>query len=132
MEFVVDTSVIIAVIGNELEKAALIRHTTGAELLAPASCHWEIGNALSAMLRRRRITAAQARQAVEIYQRIPLRYVEIGLMQALEIASELGIYAYDAYVIACALNHKCALLTLDKGLRNAARRTGVDAPEVRT
>jgi len=52
MDIVVDTSVLIAVIANEPEKDRLIRQTTGADLLAPPSCHWEIGNAFSAMLRR--------------------------------------------------------------------------------
>jgi predicted nucleic acid-binding protein len=50
MEFVVDTSVIIAVIVNEPSKPALIRATQGVDLLAPSSVHWEIANAFSAML----------------------------------------------------------------------------------
>ncbi len=52
MDIVLDTSVIIAVIANEPEKRVLIRLTKGAELIAPQSVHWEIGNAFSAMLKR--------------------------------------------------------------------------------
>lgn len=130
MNFVVDTSVIIAVIANEPEKSDVIAHTLGAELFAPRSLHWEIGNAFSAMLKRSRITLEQAKAAVEIYEQIPLKMVDIGLSQALELASRLNIYAYDAYVIACALNQSCSLLTLDGGLSYAAKAAGVNVLEV--
>ena len=43
MDIVIDTSAIIAVIANEPEKPSLIRLTSGADLIAPASVHLEIG-----------------------------------------------------------------------------------------
>jgi len=49
MELVVDTSAIIAVLVREPLRAALIDVTAGADLLAPPSVHWEVGNAFSAM-----------------------------------------------------------------------------------
>jgi hypothetical protein len=58
MDIVVDTSALIAVIANEPEKPTLVELTSGADLIAPGSVHFEIGNAFSAMLRRRRITPA--------------------------------------------------------------------------
>jgi predicted nucleic acid-binding protein len=48
------------------------------------------------------------------------------LESALEIAEESGIYAYDAYVIACAEKYRCPLLTLDRGLDRAAVEAGVE------
>jgi predicted nucleic acid-binding protein len=130
MDIVVDTSVIIAVIANEPEKDRLIMQTTGADLLAPPSCHWEVGNAFSAMLRRGRITLEQAQDAVEAYREIPVRFIDVDLAQAVELADRLGIYAYDAYVIACALNQRCAIISLDRGLVTAARSAGADVLEV--
>ena len=56
MKIVIDTSVIIAVITNEPHRESLLQATLGAELLAPPSVHWEIGNAFSAMLKRNKIT----------------------------------------------------------------------------
>ena len=99
MDIVVDTSVVIAVIANEPVKEALVELTTGADLIAPHSVHWEVGNALSAMLRRERIKIEQAIQAVQIYQQIPIRFVDVELEETLKIAAALGIYAYDAYLI---------------------------------
>ena len=60
MEIVVDTSAIIAVIVGEPQRQTLIELTAGADLIAPPSVHWEIGNALSAMLRRGRVSLGSA------------------------------------------------------------------------
>lgn len=130
MELVIDTSAIIAVLIRESHRAALIEVTAGSDLLAPPSVHWEIGNAFSAMFKRRRLTLRQAHRALEAYRRIPIRFSEVGLGQALEVSTSLDIYAYDAYVIACALQHRCALLSLDRGLVEAAARAGIATMEV--
>lgn len=124
-EIAVDTSVIIAVIANGPEKPALIARTTGATLLAPASLPWEVGNAFSAMLKRQRITLGQALRALQAYQQIALRLVDVELAEALELSDQFGIYAYDAYVLRCALRLRVPLLTLDQGLAAAAKRAGV-------
>lgn len=131
MNLVVDTSVIIAVIANEPEKPALIAATQGFDLVAPKSMHWEIGNAFSAMLKRDRIVFEQAEAAIEIYGQIPLNLIDVELKQALELASRLKVYAYDAYVIATALNESCELITLDSGLAYAAKVVGVSVVEVK-
>lgn len=130
MELIVDTSVIIAVIANEPEKAALIAATQGFDLVAPLSLHWEIGNAFSAMMKRNRITLQEAETAIEIYRQIPLHFVDVSLKQSLELSHRLKIYAYDAYLITCALTQGCALLTLDGGLSYAAKAAGVTVVEV--
>jgi predicted nucleic acid-binding protein len=128
---VIDTSAIIAVIANEPEKEALVELTTGADLIAPRSVHWEIGNAFSAMLRRKRIKVEQAIQAVKLYQQIPIRFVDVELEETLKIADVLGIYAYDAYLIRCALKYRAPLISLDRNLVNAAKKTKVKVIEVR-
>lgn len=130
MDIVVDTSVIVAVIVNEAQRELLIERTRGANLLAPPSVHWEIGNAFSAMLRRRRVTLAEALKAIEVYRQIPIRYVEVELDEALKVAGEGGIYAYDAYLIRCAQKYGAPLLTLDKELERVARGMGVEVIEV--
>lgn len=131
LECVIDTSAIIAVLTGEPSRAALIRATKGADLVAPASVHWEIGNALVALIRRRLATLAQAGSALNAYAKIPLRLLEVDLNQALHLADEYGLYAYDAYLLACALNQRAPLLTLDKALTRAAMRAGVELLEVK-
>jgi predicted nucleic acid-binding protein len=130
MNIVVDTSVILAVITNEVHKKQLIESTKGADLIAPPSLHWEIGNAFSAMFKRKRISLEQAIEALVAYQEIPIQFSEIALSATLELSTELEIYAYDAYFITCALKHKSPLMTLDSGLIHAAARAGVNIKEV--
>jgi predicted nucleic acid-binding protein len=129
---VIDASAVIAVITNEAHKSALIRLTEGAELLSPSSLPSEVGNAFSAMFKRRRISLKEAKAAVAVYERIAIRLTTVDLARALELSHQLGIYAYDAYLIACSLQHRAALLTLDGGLREAARRAKAEVLEVPT
>jgi predicted nucleic acid-binding protein len=127
---VIDASAVIAVVTNEPHKPVLIRLTEGVELISPSSLPVEVGNAFSAMFKRRRISLEGAKAAVEAYQRIAIRLTAIDLGQALELSHRLGIYAYDAYLIACSLRHRSPLLTVDGGLRDAARQVGVEVLEV--
>lgn len=131
MDIIVDASVIIAVIANEPEKTRIKSLTRGAHLVAPRSVHWEIGNAFSAMLKRQRITLDMAIQALHIYKSIPIRFVEVDLDPSLEIADELHIYAYDAYLIQCALKYQLPLMTLDNNLREAATQKKVRQVKVK-
>jgi predicted nucleic acid-binding protein len=126
----IDTSALIAVVGNEKSKAKLIELTVGCSLCAPASVHWEVGNAFSAMFKRGSITLDSAKAAIAAYQEIPIRYVDVSLEKALELSSKLNIYAYDAYLVQCALQTGTVLLTLDRSLMLAASNTGVECMEI--
>ena len=48
----------------------------------------------------------------------------------MELADRAGIYAYDAYFVACAKQYKSALLTLDKGLVAVAKKESIRVLEV--
>lgn len=104
--------------------------TSEAELIAPLSVHWEIRNAFSSLLKRKRVTLEEALQAIEIYLQIPVRFVEVELTESLEIAQELGLYANDAYLLRCAAKYRVPLLTLDGRLAQAAREKKVQVLEV--
>ncbi len=130
MEIVVDTSVIVAVIANEPEKAALVRITKGAELLAPHTVHREIGNTFSAMLKRKRITLDQASKALEVHAGIPIRFQDVELEYSLRMADELGVYAYDAYILRCAQKYRSPLISLDRYLVACAKKIGIRVKEV--
>ena len=130
MSLIVDNSVIISVITNEAHKTKLIRATKGEELIAPISLHWEIANAFSAMFKRKRITLEQAKKAMEYYSQIKIRFVEVDLNKALDIAFNHNIYAYDAYFIVCAKQYKSKLISLDKGLIQISKQNNITTLEV--
>lgn len=130
MSLVVDTSVIIAVLTNEKSKSQLIKATKGEELLAPLSLHWEIGNAFSSMFKRNRITLELAKQAMEYYSLIPLRFQDVDINKALEIAHNYSIYAYDAYFLECSRKNNSAFVTLDESLQIIAKKMKIKVIEV--
>jgi predicted nucleic acid-binding protein len=130
MRIVVDTSTVIAVVAGETEKAKLIELTKDATIVAPPSIDWEVGNAFSAMLKRTRITMQQAIEAIEVYQEISLEIVEIDLKEAVRLAGKRNIYAYDAYILQCAIEHNLPLISLDQNMIDIAKQEGVEVIEV--
>jgi predicted nucleic acid-binding protein len=131
MNITIDASAIIAVITNEKSKSAIIKATENSTLVAPESIHWEIGDAFSAMFKRGLIQPEQAIAAVKSYTTIPIRFVTVELELALELSYELNIYAYDAYLLQCAIQHKTPLLTLDGSLAKLAVKKGIRLVEVK-
>jgi predicted nucleic acid-binding protein len=130
MRIVVDTSAIIAVIAGEPEKSRLIELTKDATIVAPPSINWEVGNAFSAMLKRSRINLEQAVEAIEVYQEISLEIVEINLKEAVRLAGKYRIYAYDAYILQCAIENGLPLISLDQNLIGIAKHEGIEVIEV--
>jgi predicted nucleic acid-binding protein len=130
MKIVVDTSVIIAVITNEHHKQKLIELTFGSDLISPLSLHLELCNAFSAMFRRNRINLSQAKEAINYYREIPIRFIDVDLENVLSISSKKGIYAYDAFFIECAIIQKAAFITLDNKLKSIAEEYNIQTIEV--
>jgi predicted nucleic acid-binding protein len=122
MKITIDTSTILAVVLNEPEKHQLIEITKDAHLIAPMSLHWEIGNALSLMFKKKRINYKDAVAVYNSYQEIPMEIMNIDMENALEISHDFGIYAYDAYMLSCALENTSTLLTLDRHLVEIATK----------
>ena len=130
MPLVVGAPVVIAVIANEPSKPALSALTRGEELFAPRSLPWEIRIAFSAMFKRKAIELPQALAADEEFSRIAITYVDIELRRSIELSHSLNVYADDAYLVACAEQLGGRLLTLDRGLVDAAGRAGFNVVEV--
>ncbi len=118
------------IVGEE-EKARLIELTKDATIVAPPSIDWEVGNAFSALLKRSRITLEQAIEAIEVYQEIPLEIVDINLKEAVRLAGKYKIYAYDSYILQCAIEHNLPLISLDRDMIEIARQEGVQVIEVK-
>lgn len=130
MSIIVDTSVIIAVILNEPTKPRIIEATKGHELIAPGCLQWEIGNAFSAMFKRKRISLEQAFNGLKIFKQISMRYPDTDFDNVLRIAFENKIYAYDAYFLSMAQKHKSSFITLDRALQKVALNLGIHLIEV--
>jgi predicted nucleic acid-binding protein len=130
MDIVIDTSALIAVIVGEPERDRIVELSTGNTLIGPGSIPWEVGNAFSAMLKQGRLTLDRAQKGIAIFEDIPIQYAKPDFSNALKIAHQSKIYAYDAYFLDCAIRHNASLLTLDRKLITAAKALNVTVLEV--
>ncbi len=125
MEIVADTNVFLAVALNEPEKDRIIGLTEGASILAPEIMPYEIGNALSAMVKRGKLTKPEAMSVEEAAERIPVRLVSVNIQESLQLALEHNLYAYDAYFLQCAQMTPGPLLSLDRRMKEVAAYLGI-------
>jgi len=129
MKIVADTNTFLAVALREPEKDTLTTLVAGHELIAPEVLPFELGNALSSMVKRGVLEAASVAAAWEMLASIPVELRRISMTHALDIAADHRIYAYDAYFLECALRHRAPLLTLDKGMQRIAQRLSIEVLE---
>lgn len=120
MKICVDTSAIISVLTEEKTKSQIISLTKGATLIAPASVPWEIGNAISLMFKKSRINLNTGIDLINIFNQIPIRFLETNMKHVLEISNEFNLYAYDAYFLSICLDQSIPLLSLDRKLNEIA------------
>jgi predicted nucleic acid-binding protein len=125
MDIVADTNIFLAVALNEPERDRIIQLTLGSSVMAPEILPYEIGNALSAMVKRRKLAEVQALDAERAAGRIPVRLVGVDVRVSLRLAMEHNIYAYDAYFLQCARVFSRPLLTLDGRMKQVANQVGI-------
>jgi len=115
---------------DEPEKDQIVLVTAGFNLVAPEILPFEIGNALTAMMKKRALNPQQVTMAWDRVQKIPVELQKVDIRSALQIAAQFRSYAYDAYFLECALNLRLPLLTLDKGLKRIARELSIQTLEL--
>jgi predicted nucleic acid-binding protein len=129
MKIVADTNIFLAVTFNEPEKEQIIQLSAGHELIAPDVLPFEIGNALTAMLKRKILAKEEVLAAWEIIRKIPIEYRHTDIQSALKIAILHNIYAYDAYFLHCAEQLRSPILTLDRQMQKVAGEMGISLVE---
>ena len=130
LEFVVDASIVLAAILNEPEKATILEKTRGRHPQSPGCLRWEIGNALSAMLKRKRLSRVECDGALAAFSKIPIKEVEVNLSKALELCENHNLYAYDAYYLEVARQHSRPLMSLDRRMIEAAENEGIGVERI--
>lgn len=129
MNVISDTNIFLAVALDEPEKEKIIQLTTKTDIISPEILPYELGNALTAMVKRRQLTPHSALAAFDAVNQIPVRLVSVDIQQALQLAFEFNIYAYDAYFLQCAKFFSCPLLTLDKRMKQVATELRIEILE---
>jgi prevent-host-death family protein len=103
MKIVADTNVFLAVALDEPERAAIIEATADCDLAAPDVLPFEVGNALTAMMKKGSLRPKEVVSVWELVQRIPVELRRVDMRSALSIAVERSLYAYDACFLQCAV-----------------------------
>lgn len=130
MDLIADTNIFLAVALNEAAKDEIVRLTIDASISAPEILPYEVGNALSALLKRKKLTQSEALTVLKVVNRVPVRLVSADIQASLTIAAEYDIYAYDAYFLQCAMAYSYPLLTQDKRMRKVAKELGIQVLEL--
>ncbi|GJL64043.1 MAG: twitching motility protein PilT [Nitrospirales bacterium] len=129
MNVVADTNIFLAVVLNESEKDKIVQLTSETTAVAPEILPYEVGNALTAMVKSKQLTHKEALSAFEVVSTIPVRLVSADIRHALKLAAEYNLYAYDAYFLQCALHLSCPLITLDKRMKQVAHNLNIEVLE---
>jgi len=126
MKILLDASAIIAYIVGEPKSSIVIENTENSEIVSPNILPFEIGNALTRMLKKGILDSkVKMIGLIENYQIIPIKLLDIDLKKSLEIAFDYKIYAYDAIYLETAKRLNLPLLSFDKGMRRIAQEIGV-------
>ncbi len=83
------------------------------------------------MFKRHVSSLEQAEEAIRIFKEIPIRLLDVDLSASIKIAHDLGIYAYDAYLIDVSIRHNAPIVSLDKHLLDLAEKWGAKVLRVR-
>lgn len=103
--------------------------TEGVEVAVPALWFLEIANTLLVLQRRKRLTLAEKRTAVELLSSFNFTVDDeapkAAFHKTLELAEKHGLSVYDATYLELALRRKLGLASRDSALLAAARKSGV-------
>jgi predicted nucleic acid-binding protein len=133
MAFVVDASVALKwFLADEEardEGLALLRSISDANRpVVPWLWFYEIGNALTVAVRRKRIAPEQLYEILEMLEQMPIdidAVDRIGLLRLPHLARKHGLTTYDAAYLDLALRERVPVATADEALRKAALAEGV-------
>ena len=132
--FVADASVAIAWIhpaqATAETEATLDALAAGDSLVVPALWPLEVANAITVLRRRRKLTAEEARTAIEIIRELPAAIdheaAAVAFTRLVDLASEFELTIYDATYLELAIRRRLPLASNDAAMKRAAIRSGVD------
>ena len=116
---VVDASALAALLFGEPEAEAVAQRLGDAELRAPALLGFELANVCLIKSRRHPEKRAALTAAFALRNQLPLDEVAVDHDAALELATAIGLTAYDASYLWLARKLGAELVTLDKQLAKA-------------
>jgi len=133
MECVLDCSLALAwALPDESSAGAerlLTRLDNKSRLWVPPLWWYELSNALTVAMRRKRLTAADVLRLIELYRALPVMTDTLlggeAVYRLHSVAGQHDLSAYDAAYLELAQRRGLKLATADKRLSQCARKSGV-------
>ncbi|MBX9879706.1 MAG: type II toxin-antitoxin system VapC family toxin [Candidatus Obscuribacterales bacterium] len=124
--FVVDASVVLKWFVNEpnSERAVALRQENKTRI-APDYLLLECANVVWKMVRQKRLTSQTGEGVIDSLNRLPvtLHSTDRFLKRAYKLAVELNSSVYDCFYLSVGLTYDCPLVTADKRLYNAVKKS---------
>ena len=124
-DIVIDASCILEFLLNQDAKNLVVQKVGSSQLVAPQCLPYEVGNAVSKLIKKKLISIVDGVAVYHEFARIPLRLVEPDIPEAIVIAGNTDSYAYDSYYISVAKRLNMPLFTLDDKMKENAGSQGV-------
>jgi predicted nucleic acid-binding protein len=131
--WVIDSSVGFAWIhpnqATEATNRVLNEIEDGAAIVVPTLWFSEIANSLLVLQRRKKLTAAERKAALETLSNLPMTVDEEAGKAAFgktsELAEQYDLSVYDATYLELAIRRKLPLASRDDALNSAAKKAGI-------
>lgn len=124
-EIVIDASCILSYLLNQDGSENVVATVGENELIAPSCLPYEIGNALSKLVKRKLISIYEGVSVYHEFARIPIRLLEPDIPNSIVIAGENESYAYDCYYLNIASQMVLPLFTYDDKMKETAEKKGI-------
>lgn len=120
---VVDASALAALLFAEPDAEEVANHIRGHSLASPALLPFEVGSVCLKKMRRHPSRKSSLLAAYSLLSRMEIAETEVNGSEVVELAEKKDLTVYDASYLWLAQKLGAELVTLDKTLAGAARRT---------
>ncbi|MCQ2613911.1 MAG: type II toxin-antitoxin system VapC family toxin [Treponemataceae bacterium] len=124
-DIVIDASCVLSYLLNQEGSEIVVKKVGNNQLIAPTCLPFEIGNAVSKLIKRKFISIFEGVAVYHQFVKIPIRLVDPDIPNSIVIAGETDSYAYDSYYLNVASQMALPLFSFDEKMNDTAKNRGI-------
>ena len=124
-QMVIDASCILEFLLNQEGCNEVKAIVADSELVAPTCLSFEIGNAISKLIKRNLLSIVDGVAVFHEFSKIPIRLIEPNIPSSIVLAGQSDSYSYDAFYINLATQFSLPLFTFDEKMRQISAERGI-------